>query len=269
MKNNITQEYLIQIGLNSYEAKAYLGLLRRRSFTAPELWKITKIPRSRVYDILSSLNEKGFVSILPGKPRRFCALDPLIALKNLQVSVEREISAKKEHLDSVTLELQSLLIPLYKKGQKVRNPIEYIEILNDPGQIGKRFKELQLSCKKEMMAFVKPPYVISQKENLPTEKKVLKKDIAIRAVYEEENSDEFRTYLKLGIEEGEKARVVKTIPIKFVLFDMKKVIYALEDPDLGNGRTFTYFIVEHKELAKLFKAAFEYYWKTGSDPLKR
>jgi sugar-specific transcriptional regulator TrmB len=268
MNKGITQEYLVQIGLNSYEAKAYLGLLKRRSFTAPELWKITKIPRSRVYDILSSLNEKGFVSILPGKPRRFCALDPSIALENLRKSLETEIVAKKEHLDSITHELQNLLLPIYKKGQKVRNPIEYIEILNDPGQIGKRFKELQLSCQKEMMAFVKPPYVVSQKENLPTEKRVLKKNISVRAVYEEEDSDEFWLYVKKGTDAGEEARVVKTLPIKFVLFDMKKVIYALEDPDLGNGRTFTYFIVEHTELAKLFKAAFSFYWERGKPPLK-
>lgn len=268
MKKDITQEYLIQIGLNSYEAKAYLGLLKRRSFTAPELWKITKIPRSRVYDILSSLNEKGLVSFLPGKPRRFCALDPSIALKSMRENVEREMAAKREQIDSITQELQHLLLPLYNKGQKARNPIEYIEILNDPGQIGKQFRELQLNCEREMHAFVKPPYVVSQKDNLPTEKKVLKRKIKVRAVYEEEDSEEFWTYLKKGIEEGEKARVVKTLPIKFVLFDMKKVIYALEDPDLGNGMTFTYFIVEHGELAKLFKAAFEFYWASGYEPFE-
>jgi sugar-specific transcriptional regulator TrmB len=266
MKKDITQEYLVQIGLNSYEAKAYLGLLKGRSFTAPELWKITKIPRSRVYDILSSLNEKGFASFLPGKPRRFCALDPSIALKSMKENMEREIVSKKEQLDSITLELRNLLIPVYKKGQKARNPIEYIEILNDPGQIGKQFRELQMNCKKEMYAFVKPPYVVSQKENLPTEKRVLKRKITIRAVYEEEDSEEFWTYLKKGIQEGEQARVVKVLPIKFVLFDMKKMIYALEDPDFGNGKTFTYFIVEHGELAKLFKAAFEFYWESGYKP---
>lgn len=268
MKKDITKEYLVQIGLNSYEAKAYLGLLKRRSFTAPELWKITKIPRSRVYDILSSLNEKGFVSFLPGKPRRFCALDPSIALKSMKESAEREMAAKREQIDSITDELQRLLIPLYKKGQKAGHPIEYIEILNDPGQIGKRFRELQLNCKREMHAFVKPPYVVSQKDNLPTEKRVLKRKTKVRAVYEEEDSKEFWTYLKKGIEEGEEARVVRTLPIKFVLFDMKKVIYALEDPDFGNGMTFTYFIVEHGEFAKLFKAAFEYYWKSGYEPFQ-
>jgi sugar-specific transcriptional regulator TrmB len=263
MKKDILNDYLIQVGLNSYEAKVYIGLLKRKSFTAAELWKITDIPRSRVYDILSSLNEKGFVSILPGKPRRYCALDPSIALKNLQDNILTEMKAKREHLDSISKELKHLLSPIYKKGQQTRNPIEYIEILNDPGQIGKRFKELQMSCKREIQAFVKPPYVVSQKENFPTEKRILKKKIKIRAVYEREDSKEFDTYVKKGIEAGEKARIVEKLPIKFVLFDNKKVIYALEDPDFGNGKTFTYFVVEHSNLSELFSAAFEFYWNKG------
>jgi len=269
MKKDLTEKHLIQIGFNSYEAKAYVGLLKGRNFTAPELWKLTGIPRSRVYDVLSSLTEKGFVSFLPGKPKRYCALDPSVGLQNLQRNTELELRTRKEHLESITIELESLLVPIYRKGQKAHNPMEYIEILNDPGQIGKRFRELQLNCKKQLLAFVKPPYVVTQQENLPTEKKVLGKKIRIRAVYEEEDSEEFRKYLKKGIDAGEQARIVKSLPIKFVLFDMSKVIYALEDPDFGNGKTFTYFIVKQKDLAKLFKAAFEFYWKKGRIPRKK
>ncbi len=267
MQKGVTEKYLVQIGLNSYEAKAYFGLLKGSSFTAPELWKLTGIPRSRVYDVLSSLTEKGFASLLPGKPRKYCALDPSVGIENLQRNMEAELNARKKHIESVAVELEKLLVPMYREGRKVHNPMEYIEILNDPGQIGKRFKELQLECKSEVLAFVKPPYVVSQRENLPTEKKVLKKSISIKAVYEEEKSEEFRKYLRKGIEAGEQSRVVKSLPIKFVIFDMKKVIYALEDPDFGNGRTFTYFIVKQNNLAKLFKAAFEFYWNLGSNPL--
>ncbi len=47
--------------LNLYEAKIWTALLSRGVSTAGELSDIGNVPRSRAYDILESLEKKGFV----------------------------------------------------------------------------------------------------------------------------------------------------------------------------------------------------------------
>jgi len=61
-------------GLNLYEVKVWTALLSRGTSTAGELSNISDVPRSRTYDILESLEKKGFIIMKLGKPIKFVAL---------------------------------------------------------------------------------------------------------------------------------------------------------------------------------------------------
>ncbi len=73
-KNVINQ--LRDFGLNSYESKLWTALLSRGTATAGELSDITNVPRSRAYDVLESLEKKGFIIMKIGKPIKYLAVDP-------------------------------------------------------------------------------------------------------------------------------------------------------------------------------------------------
>jgi len=62
--------------LNLYEVKVWTSLLSRGTSTAGELSNISDVPRSRTYDILESLEKKGFIVMKLGKPIKFVALKP-------------------------------------------------------------------------------------------------------------------------------------------------------------------------------------------------
>ena len=62
--------------LNLYEVKVWTSLLSRGVSTAGELSTISDVPRSRTYDILESLEKKGFIVMKIGKPIKFVALKP-------------------------------------------------------------------------------------------------------------------------------------------------------------------------------------------------
>jgi sugar-specific transcriptional regulator TrmB len=64
-------------GLTTYEAKAYVSLLRRR-MRAPEVASLSGIPLSRTYDTLRSLERKGFALESEGM---YGAVKPATALK--------------------------------------------------------------------------------------------------------------------------------------------------------------------------------------------
>ena len=80
----IQKEFLNKIkdfGLNTYEAKLWTALLSRGVSTAGELSDIANVPRSRSYDVLESLEERGVLTvelpnpdfyILLGKCREEC-----------------------------------------------------------------------------------------------------------------------------------------------------------------------------------------------------
>ena len=74
---------LKSIGLNLYERKLFVAILSRKTSTAGELAEISEVPRSRCYDVLESLANKGFVIVQPGKPMKYVAVAPEEAERRL------------------------------------------------------------------------------------------------------------------------------------------------------------------------------------------
>ncbi|TYR80752.1 TrmB family transcriptional regulator [Priestia megaterium] len=54
-------EQLQSLGFNQYESKVYVTLVKKGASTAYQISKYSGVPRARVYDILTTLEEKGIV----------------------------------------------------------------------------------------------------------------------------------------------------------------------------------------------------------------
>jgi len=65
---------LQKIGLTEYEAKAYLSLLRDHLNSATKLSEKSGVPRTKIYQVLESLERKGWIRIYSGIP---LVIDPL------------------------------------------------------------------------------------------------------------------------------------------------------------------------------------------------
>lgn len=87
----ITPEELEIFGLSSYESRAYLSLLNLGIRTAKEISDDSKIPFGRIYDVLSSLEDKRLLDIQETRPKKFIAKEPKIALKNLITTKNAEL----------------------------------------------------------------------------------------------------------------------------------------------------------------------------------
>ena len=123
----VKEEFLSRLrkifDLNLYEVKVWTALLSRGVSTAGELSSISDVPRSRTYDILESLEKKGFIVMKLGKPIKFVALKPEEVIervkKNLLVDAQNK-SKRLEQLkgDDVLTELGSL----FTEGVKFVQP---------------------------------------------------------------------------------------------------------------------------------------------------
>lgn len=125
----VKEEFLSRLrkifDLNLYEVKVWTALLSRGVSTAGELSNISDVPRSRTYDILESLEKKGFIVMKLGKPIKFVALKPEEVIervkKNLMVNAQSR-SKRLETLkgDDVLKELNLL----FTQGVKFVQPAD-------------------------------------------------------------------------------------------------------------------------------------------------
>jgi len=92
---------LRDFGLNSYEAKIWTALLSRGVSTAGELSDIANVPRSRSYDVLESLEKKGFVIVKLGKPIKYIAVKPSVVLERVKEKVKKDAEERIKILEEI------------------------------------------------------------------------------------------------------------------------------------------------------------------------
>src|SRR3989338_6148350 len=111
------------IGLNKYERNLWAALLSRGASTAGELSDISAVPRSRCYDVLETLANRGFVVIQPGKPIKYVAIQPSEALARAKKKIHEEAFEMGQKIERL-LKSDALkeLEKLHKENMKVTKP---------------------------------------------------------------------------------------------------------------------------------------------------
>jgi sugar-specific transcriptional regulator TrmB len=256
--NNDLVAQLTRLGLTSYEAKAYLTLIRRDSFTAAQVARQSGLPRQRIYDVLGSLVQKGLAVARPGTVVKYAATPPELAIELLLASHRESLSRMERDAQQMVSDLK----PAFEAGQEHTDPLEYIEVLRDRRAINERFAEIQANVKKEILVFTKPPYATPPQENVEG-LEVLQSHEA-RSLYEFSVFDDpaVRRGVQRFVESGEQARFVPSLPLKLAIVDETIVMFGMEDPVAGSSEL-TIVVVEHQSLAKVLKTAFDAIWETG------
>jgi sugar-specific transcriptional regulator TrmB len=249
---------MVRLGLTTYEARAYVALVRRDSFTAAQVARQSGLPRQRIYDVLGSLVEKGLASSRPGSVVKYAAIAPELAIERLVAGRRAEVAA----LELDASEIVARLGPEYAAGQAHSDPLEYIEVLRDRGAINERFAELQAGVKREILVFTKPPYATPPQEN--KEGIEVTRTHVARSVYEYSIFDDPAATegVRRFIEAGEEARFVEDVPLKLVIIDESTVMFGMQDPVAGPSEL-TIMVVEHPALATTLKISFQSVWDRG------
>jgi len=249
---------LTRLGLTSYEAKAYLSLIKRDSYTAAQVARQAALPRQRIYDVLGTLVQKGLAVARPGSVVKYAATPPEIAI-NLLIQAHRQSLLEMEKGARTMVDQ---LKPAFEAGQAHTDPLEYIEVLRDRRAINERFAELQASVKREILVFTKPPYATPPQENV--------EGLAVTLTHEARSIYEFGVFddpevaegVRRFLDAGEDMRFVPELPLKLVIIDETIVMFGMEDPVAGSA-DLTIVVVEHGSLARVLKTAFDAIWNSG------
>ena len=250
---------LARLGLTSYEARAYIALTGRDSFTAAQVARVAGLPRQRIYDVLGGLVQKGLAATRPGSVVKYAATEPALA-------IERLVGARRDEFRGLELGAAATVRALtagFVAGREHTDPLEYIEVLRDPGAINARFDELQASIKRSILIFTKPPYAKPPQENIEGLEVVRSHEA--RSIYEFSVFDDpaVAEGVRRFIEQGEQARFVPELPLKLVIIDETIVMFGMQDPIAASTMELTMMVVEHPSLATVLKTAFDAYWAQG------
>ncbi len=116
---------LKSIGLNLYERKIFVALLAKGVATAAEVSEIANVPRSRSYDVLESLEKKGFIIMKLGKPIKYIAVQPAEVVERVKKRISEEAESQAKVLEGLNKsEILSELAAMHKQGMSVIEPGE-------------------------------------------------------------------------------------------------------------------------------------------------
>ncbi|MBD3204558.1 hypothetical protein GF327_09785 [Candidatus Woesearchaeota archaeon] len=140
-----------EFGLNTYESKLWAALLSRGVSTAGELSDIADVPRSRSYDVLESLEKKGFVIMKLGKPIKYIAVSPNEVIERVKKDIKKEANQKEKQLEELNKsKVMEELTELYDQGINMIDPTELAGSIKGRENVYEHMKMLIKKAEKEI-----------------------------------------------------------------------------------------------------------------------
>lgn len=106
-------EELVRLGMTGYEARVYAALVGLGEGTARQVHEASGVPRPRVYDILVSLESKGFVEVWQGKPMFYRAISPDRLMRLLREGLEESMRVVSDDLNDLSLKARQKTFPVW------------------------------------------------------------------------------------------------------------------------------------------------------------
>jgi len=152
VKQELVSKIKDYFDLNIYETKVWLALLGKGTASAGEIASLSGVPRSRTYDVLESLEKKGFAIVKLGKPVKYLGVKPKVILEKLKNNVRKDAEDKIASLTNIkeTNEF-SELENLYNVGI---NPVKREDVsaaLKGRSNITNYLREIMENAEKEVV----------------------------------------------------------------------------------------------------------------------
>jgi len=94
-------EQLEAFRLSTYAARTFVALSSLGSGTAKEVSQVAEVPRTRVYDAVEELRDRGLVDIQQSSPRRFIAISAETTRRKLDQDLQQRLTKLTTALDQL------------------------------------------------------------------------------------------------------------------------------------------------------------------------
>jgi len=239
-----------ELGLTNYEAQAYTSLLELGPMPAGRISQSARVPYSKIYEVLGSLESKGWIEMERGRPSKYYPKSPSVALDAIKLRIEDTFSRNESQILS---ELQ----PIYEKKEVHERPD--IWIVRGQYNVLSKIQEMLERFRKEILIAVPEIPVQATKILLVTLTHLRERGVKIslmttRAV----NTDTLRDFLGIG-----EIRVRDQMFGGGIVSDSKEVMLVLA----GRVEEAVALAIwaDHPGLARFARNYFEYLWNDATD----
>ncbi len=238
-------ENLEEYGLNKYESEAYLALVKEGVSTAHIVSKTSSVPYGKIYPVLASLEQKGFVKTFQGLPKRFTAVEPKIIFEELATKKKNELKKFETNTEKLIQTLGTLSV------RKPKEAYETIRIIEGYDNYLNLSEELHNQAKQEWLSITR---LEIHKKHYDATKECIKRGIKVKLLtfIDEQKKKNAELWKKIGCE----VRYTEYTPTHFSIIDAKEVTIRIT----GEERYLALWL-KNKSLAQNMRISFNELWK--------
>lgn len=225
-RQDLVKKVKYHFNLNIYESKVWLSLLSKCIANVGEIAEMSGVPRSRVYDVLESLEKKGFAVAKLGKPVKFIAVRPAIVLDRMKNNIMKDASERVKNLGSMESNQDyKELEGLFNTGIKPVQIEDVTSSIKGRSNIYSHMKEMISGAQKEVV-LISTLNALKRKSSFlkPLFEKLKSKGVSIMVATNE--SDDVKNLINIGKQIGvpiKKSRV----GARMLLVDNSKMLLTI------------------------------------------
>lgn len=246
--------------LNLYEVKIWAALLSRGVSTAGELSDIANVPRSRSYDVLESLEKKGFVIMKLGKPIKYIAVPPTEVLDRVKKNMKKEAEEKIVRLEELKdTEILNELNTLHTQGVELVEPADLSGSLRGRHNLYNHIELTLKSAEESVVIMTTSQGLIRKIEGLkPVLEQIKKRGVKIRI------AAPLTKDTKAAVKDISSVAEVKhtNCRARYVIVDGKEIIFMVLDDELVHPTYDIGIWVNTPFFANALEELFDIAWKS-------
>jgi len=144
------------LGLTEYEATALTELLALGRTTAPDLSEAADIPKARIYGVLESLSDRGFIKIIPGRPKQYQPKAPADMLDRAVENHRQDYEQFTQELEERRADFLDEFQPRFEHASEDIRPAEELFHVVDVGEPSEReTRQLYHEADEQVIAMTK------------------------------------------------------------------------------------------------------------------
>jgi DNA-binding transcriptional regulator GbsR (MarR family) len=210
------------LGMRPVDGMVYATLVRHPRASSVELAEQCGLSTQLVSRALSRLTASGMTSRAPGRPARYLAVAPDVALGTLLGRKETELRAARSSVHQ--------LMEVFREASRFTHPAELVEVVTGIENINNRVGHMQSAARTQIRGFDKPPYLRAPGQNLHAEGRRLIEGIRYRVIYDRDAvawPGRLADDILVSCAQGELARVRPELPMKLILADDSQAIIPI------------------------------------------
>jgi hypothetical protein len=240
------------LGLAEETERVYTALVGHPRCTASELAGVCGGSTAAAARALAALVVGGLATRTAGRPPRFTANPPDVAVTALIQEREHQLDAARS--------LVQRLAETHREANRISHPDIAVELLTHRDDISQAAHRLTFAARREVRAFDRPPYVDRPGSNLQQQVQRQRTGVVHRVIYSRAAvawPGRLAGDIMPSVQAGEHARVRGELPLKLIICDDRTALIPFS---LAHGGNAAAYLVHRSPMLVALEALFEAEW---------